>query len=149
MKIKLIAALMSLVLGFAGTALAVSGGSPEEAKDMAVRAAGYLEQNGTDAAVSAFMSDSAEWHDRDLYVFVIDNDGTMVAHGAKEALVGRNLLALKDVDGKPFVEEVLKVQGADWVEDKGQNPQTNTVEKKTSYIVRVGEMVVGVGAYAR
>jgi signal transduction histidine kinase len=147
MKIKFIAAFLGLMLGFTNFALASTNAAPDEAKSMAVKAAGYLEQHGVDASFEAFMAPGGDWHDRDLYVFVIKNDGTMVAHGAKASLVGRNVMSLKDVDGKAFVAEFLKVQGEDWIDYKWQNPQSKAVENKTSYIVRVGEMVVGVGAY--
>lgn len=149
MKTKIIALVMGLMLGLANTAMAAVNASQDEAKDMAVRAASYLEQNGADAAFDAFNTPGGEWHDRDLYVFVIGNDGTMMAHGAKKTLVGRKVMALKDVDGKAFVEEFLKVNGQDWVDYKWQNPQSKAVEQKTSYIVRVGDMVVGVGAYVQ
>ncbi len=149
MKSKIIALVMGLMLGFANTAMAAVNASQDEAKDMAVRAASYLEQNGADAAFDAFNTPGGEWHDRDLYVFVIGNDGTMKAHGAKKTLVGRKVIALKDVDGKAFVEEFLKIEGQDWVDYKWQNPQSKAVEQKTSYIVRVGDMVVGVGAYVQ
>lgn len=149
MKTKFIAALLSLVLGFTSTAMANTNASPDEAKEMAVKAAAYMQQNGDDAAIAAFMAPGGDWHDRDLYVFVIGNDGTMMAHGAKATLVGRNVNALKDVDGKAFVAEFLKIEGEDWVDYKWQNPQTKAVEQKTSYIVRVGDKVVGVGAYAQ
>lgn len=149
MKTKFIAALLSLILGFTSTAMANTNASPDEAKEMAVKAAAYMQQNGDDAAIAAFMAPGGDWHDRDLYVFVIGDDGTMMAHGAKATLVGRNVNALKDVDGKAFVSEFLKIQGEDWVDYKWQNPQTKAVEQKTSYIVRVGDKVVGVGAYAQ
>ena len=149
MKTKFIAALLSLVLGFAGTAMANTNASPDEAKNMAVKAAGLMKEQGPEAAMAAFMAPGGEWHDRDLYVFVIGDDGTMMAHGAKATLVGRNVNALKDVDGKAFVTEFLKIQDQDWVDYKWQNPQSKAVQQKTSYIVRVGDMVVGVGAYAQ
>ena len=149
MKTKFIAALLSLILGFTSTAMANTNASPDEAKEMAVKAAAYMQQNGDDAAIAAFMAPGGDWHDRDRYVFVIGDDGTMMAHGAKATLVGRNVNALKDVDGKAFVSEFLKIQGEDWVDYKWQNPQTKAVEQKTSYIVRVGDKVVGVGAYAQ
>ena len=40
-------------------------------------------------------------------------------------------------------------QDAGWVDFKWQNPLTKAVEPKSMYEVRVGEYVVGVGAYAK
>lgn len=148
MKIKFIAAVMALLLGFTNSAMASVNASPDEAKSLALKAASFLKQQGEETAFEAFMTPGGEWHDRDLYVFVIKDDGTMLAHGAKKTLVGRNLIGLKDVDGKAFVVEEVSVQDEAWVDYKWQNPKSNAIEKKTSYIIRVGGMIVGVGAYA-
>ncbi len=42
----------------------------------------------------------ATFHDRDLYPFIYDMKGTYVAPGARPALIGKNLIDLKDQDGK-------------------------------------------------
>ena len=73
----------------------------------------------------------------------------MVAHGTNPGLVGRSVLELKDVDGKPFNHEVQAVKDTAWIEYKWQNPISKAVETKRQYTIRVGEYVVGVGAYVR
>jgi len=73
----------------------------------------------------------------------------MVAHGTNSGLIGRTVLELKDVDGKPFNHEVQAVTDTAWVAYKWQNPVTKAVEAKTQYTIRVGDYVVGVGAYAQ
>lgn len=135
------------VFGSFATANAAERATPEEAKAMAERAAAHIESVGVEAAAKDFMTKGGEWHDRDLYVFIFDSKGVTVAHGAKETLVGRDLSGLRDVDGKAFVKEFYEVEGAGWVDYKWQNPTTNAVEQKTSYIISVGDHVVGVGAY--
>jgi len=39
------------------------------------------------------------------------------------------------------------VQDAGWVEYKWQNPVSKAIEAKATYVVRVGQYSVGVGAY--
>ena len=127
---------------------ASGGATPDEAKAMAVKAAAYLQSAGPEKAFAAFdAKDDATWHDRDLYVVVQDSKGAIVAHGTNPGLIGRNVLELKDVDGKPFNHDIQAVKDAAWVDYKWQNPMTKAVEAKTQYNVRVGEYVVGVGAY--
>lgn len=134
---------------FTAAGIAQAGGraTPDEAKAMCEKAAHEIEAKGIDAAVSEFHAKGGAFHDRDLYVFVLDNKGVAVAHGAKAALVGRDLSSLRDVAGKPFVKEMLNVSNTGWVDYKWQNPSTKKIEAKTSYVVKVGDYWVGVGAY--
>lgn len=129
--------------------LAAGQATPDDAKVMAVKAAEYLKSEGADKALPQFSAKDGPWHDRDLYVTVQDSKGVMVAHGANAGLIGRTVLELKDVDGKPFNHEVQAVKDTAWVNFKWQNPVTKAVETKTQYTVRVGEYVVGVGAYVQ
>lgn len=124
--------------------------TPDEAKAMATKAAEYLKSAGPEKAFAAFdAKDNGAWHDRDLYVTVQDGKGIMVAHGTNPGLIGRSMLNLRDVDGKPFNQEIQAIKDTGWVNYKWQNPLSKAVEEKTAYEVRVGEYIVGVGAYAR
>jgi cytochrome c len=116
---------------------------------MAIKAADYLKSVGPEKAFPEFDAKDGPWHDRDLYVTVEDSKGVMVAHGTNPGLIGKSMLDLKDVDGKPFNREIQAVSDAGWVDFKWQNPLTKAVEPKRNYEVRVGEYLVGVGAYAR
>jgi hypothetical protein len=144
----------SLIIGAAALllaprAFAAGQASPDDAKAMAIKAAEYLKANGPEKAFPEFTAKEGPWHDRDLYVTVQDSKGVMVMHGTNPGLVGRAVLELKDVDGKPFNHEVQAVKDAAWVNYKWQNPMTKTVESKSQYTIRVGEYVVGVGAYTQ
>lgn len=121
--------------------------TPEEAKAMAIKAAQYLQSAGPDKAFAEFDAKEGPWHDRDLYVYVLDSRGVMVAHGANPGLIGKSVMEFKDVDGKPITQETLAVKDAGWVDYKWQNPVTKAVEPKTSYVVRAGDYAVVVGAY--
>ena len=122
--------------------------SPAEAKAMAVRAANYLRSEGRKKAFAAFEQRGGPFHNRDLYVFVVDDSGTNVAQGfQREKWIGKNLINFKDPDGKRFVREFLAVKDEGWVDYKIENPLTHKIEEKTSYVVRVVMYVVGVGAY--
>ena len=133
----------------APAAFAAGQASPDDAKVMAIKAADYLKANGPEKAFPEFSAKDGPWHDRDLYVTVQDSKGVMVMHGTNPGLVGRSVLELKDVDGKPFNHEIQAVKDSAWVTYKWQNPTTKTVENKTQYTIRVGEYVVGVGAYVQ
>lgn len=129
------------------SAWAADQATPEDAKAMAVKAAEFLRSAGADKAFAAFDDKAGPWHDRDLYVTVIDAEGKTVAHGNNPGLIGRPTIDLKDVEGKPFVREFLAIKDAGWVDYKWQDPVTKAVEAKMSYEIRVGDYLVGVGAY--
>ncbi|MGD9740499.1 MAG: cache domain-containing protein [Bauldia sp.] len=118
----------------------------DEAQAMAEAAAAFLEANGPEVAFPAF-TDGVEWHDRDLYVFAFDLAGTCVAHGADPALIGQDLTGLADVNGTLFVLDFIAVTDGAWVPYVWANPLNGVAEPKQSYVIRVGDHVVGVGAY--
>jgi cytochrome c len=140
---------LTFALLSASVAFAAGQATPDEAKAMAIKAAAYLKSAGPDKAFPEFSAKDSAWHDRDLYVIVQDSKGNMVAHGTNPGLIGKSVLDLKDVDGKPFNRETQAIKDDGWINFKWQNPVTKTVEAKTQYIVRVGEYLVGVGAYAQ
>jgi hypothetical protein len=130
-------------------AWAAGQATPDDAKAMAIKAAEYLKSVGPEKAFPEFDTKGGPWHDRDLYVTVQDSNGVMVAHGTNQGLIGKSMLDLKDVDGKAFNREMQAIKDVGWVNFKWQNPLTKAVEPKSNYEVRVGEYLVGVGAYSQ
>jgi len=134
---------------FAPMTWAAGQATPDEAKAMAIKAAAYLKSAGPDKAFPELSAQDGPWHDRDLYVTVLDSKGVAVVQGNNPGLIGKSVIDLKDVDGKAFTRDMVAVTDTGWVEYKWQNPLSKAVELKKSYEVRVGEDVVGVGAYAK
>jgi len=132
-------------------AMAADRASKDEAVAFANRAAAYWKKSGRDAALAEFNSPKGQFIDRDLYIFALDAaTGKALAHGANAKLVGRDLMALKDPEGKLFVKEMLQVGAAGkpaWVDYKWPNPTSQQVESKSSYVLKVDDIVIGVGVY--
>lgn len=145
---RLLGVLLAFALACAGAAVrGEERGSPDDARAMAIRAAELFRTAGPEAALAQFNAPQGPFRDRDLYVFVLDNTGLQIANGANPNLVGRNIRDLRDVQGKLLVQEMLAVQTEGWIDYRWLNPQTRAVEAKSSYVVRVGDYLVGVGAY--
>jgi hypothetical protein len=140
---------LCILLLLAPAAWAVDQATPDEAKAMAIKAAAYLKSAGPETAFAAFNASDGPWHDRDLFVAVLDAKGVMVAHGSNRGLIGHSVLDLKDVDGKPFNREWVGVADTGWVNFKWRNMQTKDFERKTCFVVHVGDYYVGVGAYVK
>src|SRR5690242_18518637 len=138
------------LFGFQLVAAAADRGSADEAKAMAEKAAAQLATEGKEKAYVVFDNPSGPYVDRDLYVFVIDATGTVVAHPVNKALIGKSIINLKDASGRAFVQEMLDVvntKGEGWVDYNWVNPTTKKVEPKSSFVKKVGDVLVGVGIY--
>jgi len=126
-------------------------GSADEAKAMVEKAAAFLKEVGPEKAFAAFDDKSnTEFHDRDLYIFVRSMDGNTVAHGANMGMIGHTNLDLKDADGKPYNREMIDLangKGSGWVDYRWVDPLTHKIEPKSSFILKVGDYVVGAGFY--
>ncbi|MBI2732885.1 MAG: cache domain-containing protein [Aquabacterium sp.] len=93
---------------------------------------------------------NATWHQQDLYLVVYGLDGVVRAHGANAKMVGKNLIELKDIDGKAFVKErvdMAKTHGTFWQDYKFTNPETKKIEPKSMYCEKLDETVVCGGIY--
>ena len=75
-------------------------GSRDEAVAMVKRVQAEFAKAGAEQTFAEVNDKSnPAFHDRDLYPFVYDLNGLAVAHGARPALVGKNLVSLKDQNG--------------------------------------------------
>jgi cytochrome c len=139
-----------LVGGVRLAAAADAHGKPEEAKAMVEKAAALITSDGQDKAFAVIDNSSGPFVDGDLYVFVTSFEGVTLAHGTNKALIGKNLLHVKDADGKLFVQmmiDLAKDKGEGWVDYKWPNPTSKKIEDKSSFIKRVGDTFVGCGVY--
>lgn len=151
MRYALRAALALLLVATLCTlASAQAKGSKDEAVAMVKKAVAYLKANGRDKALAEISNTQGMFVDRDLYVVVYDMQGNCLAHGANAKQVGKNLMELRDPDGKYFVKERVelgKTKASFWQDYKFSNPQTKLIEPKSMYMERVDDLLVGCGAY--
>jgi cytochrome c len=146
--------ILSLVLSLSLIAGSLSAqgkkGTPAEAEKMVKNAVAFFNANGQEKAFAEFSNLNGKFVQGDLYIFVYDMTGKCVAHGGNPKMVGKDLIDMKDPDGKSFVKErieIAKSKGKGWQNYKFTNPVTKTIENKTAYIEKVGNFVVGCGAY--
>lgn len=152
MKTYTLAATAAALLSLAALpALAAEGGATEaDATAMVKKGVAFIKANGKDKGYAEITSKTGQFKDRDLYLVVYGLDGTVHAHGANEKMVGKNLIELKDVDGKAFVKErveLAKAKGSFWQDYKFTNPENKKIEPKAMYCERLEESVVCGGIY--
>jgi len=146
------AAFVTILLAISAAPLSFAGeiGTKAEAIAMVKRVQDKFKRDGPLATFAAVTNQAPEFHDRDLYPFIYRMDGVNVAHGARPALVGKNLLKIKDPDGVPLIRLMIQMtnkKGSGWIDYKWPNPITNKIEDKTSYCEKMGNYFVGVGVY--
>lgn len=142
--------LCSLML--AAPAMAADYGTRDEAVAMVNKAAAYLKANGKEKAYAEFNGKSSQFKDRDLYIFVMEMNGLEVVNGNNPKLIGKNLIELKDANGKAMVKEFIEVaqtKGTGWVDYAWPNPVTKAVEKKSTYVEKAGDVLIGCGVYQK
>jgi cytochrome c len=144
----------TLLLGFGPTAAAQdkSKGTAAEATAMVQKAIAHMKKVGRDKAFADFNSKKAPWVDRDLYVVVYDMKGKVLAHGANEKMVGKDVIELRDNDGKFFVKERVEMmskgpEAKGWQDYKFMNPVSRAIEPKSMYLQRFEDVIVGCGIY--
>ena len=136
--------------GAASFALASNDATPAEATAMVKKGVAAIKAGGKDKVYGEITAKNAQWVDRDLYLVVYGLDGTVRAHGANEKMVGKNLIDLKDVDGKAFVKErveLAQAKGTFWQDYKFTNPVSKKIEPKTMYCEKLDDSVVCGGVY--
>jgi cytochrome c len=149
----LLALLLTAVVGSSiNVAMAADHCSAAEAKSMADKAVAAIKSQGAEKAYTEFsQKDNGTWHNKDCYVFVVKFDGSVGAHGGNAALVGKNVLEMKDADGEPFQKKMIEQarKGAGWVDYKWSNPISKEISAKSSYVLPIAghDALIGVGIY--
>lgn len=128
----------------------VKPGTPKEAQQMVKKAVTYIKANGKEKGFAAINDKNGQFVDRDLYVVVYDFNGKCLAHGFNSALIGKDLIAIKDSDGKLYVKErvdMAKKNSSFWLDYKFPNPTTKKIEPKSMYAEVLDDLIIGCGVY--
>ena len=144
-----IAALLVLALA-APLAHADGNATKDEAVAMVKKGIVFIRSAGTDKGYAEITNKGGKFTDRDLYLVVYGLDGVVRAHGANEKMIGKNLIELKDVDGKAFVKERVELaqsKGTFWQDYKFTNPVTKKIEPKQMYCEKLDDTAVCGGIY--
>src|SRR5262249_54218483 len=101
-------ALCIFILALTASSVGLAGeyGSREEAIAMVRLVQEKFRKEGAEATFRAITNKAKIFHDRDLYPFVYDLNGGVVAHGSKADLVGKNLIDFRDQDGKFVIRKM-------------------------------------------
>ena len=141
----------AITLAMASLALAMGvqageRGAPAEAKAMLEKAVAHYKAVGRKQALADFNAKKAPFADRDLYVFCIGSDRSIVANGGYPSFVGQPADLLKDANGKALGKSLMDAAapaGGGSVQYPHINPVSRKPEAKVSFVQKVGEDVCG------
>jgi signal transduction histidine kinase len=138
-----------LVLGISADLCAK--GTSGEAKAMVEKAVAYLKAQGKEKAFAEFdVASPGPFRKGDLYVFVLDMNADILAHGARRKMIGKGSLDWTDPDGKLFLKEIVEVaksKEVGWVSYRWTKPSSKKISQKVTYFQRVNDVVVCCGSY--
>jgi cytochrome c len=124
--------------------------SQQEAKEWVAKAIAFYKNSGKEIALSEFTNPKGPFIQGDKYIFVLNLEGTMLAHGVNEKYIGQNFTNLKDSGGKIFIKEILdiaKKKGSGFVDYKWYNPVTKETKPKSLYFEKVDDLIFCSGIY--
>ena len=152
LSLALAALVLALGLPAAAQDKSKAKGTDKEAVAMVDKAIAHIKKAGREKAFADFNNKSGPFTDRDLYVVVYDMKGKVLSHGANDKMIGRDVIDLRDTDGKYFVKERVEMmsKGANakgWQDYKFMNPVSKQIEPKQMYLQRHEDMIVGCGIY--
>jgi cytochrome c len=150
MMIKRIVIAVVLCLFVAVSVSAQQRGTPEEAKMLVEKAVAYVKANGEEKAIKEFSNPKGEFVKGDLYVFALDSKGVLLANMNVPHNVGKNIYNMPDSRGKLARKEYIDLansKGSGWVDYHQLNPVTKKDEAKVTYVQKVGNLIIGCGAY--
>ena len=125
-------------------------GSAEEAIELVGQAVAQRRRSGSRESFLRDVTDPTKgFYDRDMYVFVLDHNGTYLAFGGNGSKVGTRVQDIPGVDGQGLLDDIMNQAAIEpgWVEYDISNPTTGRVQSKMSFVQQVDELFVGCGVY--
>jgi cytochrome c len=147
---QLVMRILAVSLTLAAGAVHAGNATAEEATAMVKKGVAFIKAEGTEKGYAEISNKQGRFIDRDLYLVVYGLDGTVLAHGANDKMIGKNLIDLQDIDGKAFVKErveLARTKTTFWQDYKFTDPVTKKIEPKSTYCERLDASVVCGGIY--
>ncbi len=145
---KALSALVAVVGILSAAVVLAEMATKEECIEKAKEAARMVNEKGLDAAVAEINRKDGKFVWKSSYVFLMDFNGTMLAHPMRPEMTGRNMSNMKDARGMSYIREFINVakdKGEGWVDYwMGSTSRAST---KSSFIYRVPgkDLLVGAG----
>ncbi|NVM74391.1 signal transduction histidine kinase [Duganella sp. SG902] len=138
--------------------VAMSGAYAQEAERAAAmaladKAVANIQKKGVEEACKDFVDPKAGYIQGDVYVVVQDMQCKMVCHATIPRMNGKDMIELKDANGKYFTKDMRAVAMSGkpgWVDYVWPNPTSKVLEPKSAYVRKADDKyMVSVGIYTK
>jgi cytochrome c len=125
----------------------------KDAIAMAERGAALIKSASKEEMIKRINAKDPDFVQGSLYVDLRDvKTGIVLAHPYNPSIVGKDLTDVPDANGKKYRREIIELaaaKGSGWVDYQYKNPATGKIEPKTTYILRVKDVVLEAGLYKK
>jgi cytochrome c len=150
---KLFAAATALSLTIACIPALANEPTEKDAVAMAERAMGLVKSKGKDEMIKRINAKDPDFCQGELYIGMRDiKTGIMLAHPYNPSIVGKDLTDVPDANGKKYRREIIETasaKGKGWVDYQYKNPKSGKIEPKTTYVLKVDDVVLEAGLYKK
>lgn len=122
----------------------------DEARRWVDEAMAFYRASGKEIALVEFSNPQGRFVKGEQYLYVLDINGTMLAHPVNEKYVGKDFYRVQDSAGKSFIKEIVdtaNARGFGWVDYQWFDPATKSELPKTVYFEKVNGMIFCSGVY--
>ena len=149
---NMIVGVLAIMFMFGCMTVSYGGGTADEAKVMVEKAVAYMKANGKETTLKEVSNKKGQFVKDDLYVYILDMSGTCIAHGANEKLIGGDLTKLRDFDGRYSIKDMVAEagkKGTGWADYHWENPVSKTIDMKSVYFKKDGDLIYACGIYKK
>ena len=110
-----------------------------------------FENAGKETALAQIADCNGRFVLGERYIFALNLSGTMLAHPMEPELMGKNLVDLKDSEGKPFIRRIVdaaKTKGYGFTDYIWHSPESDDELHKTVFFERADGIVLCSGFYS-
>jgi cytochrome c len=141
----------SVCLCFASAVALAAEPTEQDAIALVEKGVAFMKAQGKDELIKRINAKDPAFYHGSLYLHMREaKNSVMLAHPANPALIGKDLTEVPDTNGKKYRVEIIQLaatKGKGWVDYTYRNPENGKIEPKTTYLQRVGDIVLEAGIY--
>lgn|GEM_PF-4998437 len=99
----------ALLAGVANCAHGAERGTEEQARAMVERTLAAFASSGVEATLTAINKPGSAFQKNDLFVFVYDYEGGLLALATREKIGPKRIIAMSDLDGAPLADGLVRM----------------------------------------
>lgn len=122
----------------------------DTAKFLVSKAVSYYKMHEKGKSLAELSNPKGPYRVGDIYIFVMNLDGVILAHGADDKMIGIDLKEISDSNGRKYFQQVVETAnaiGSGVVEYWWANPSSLHVEPKDLYFEKVDDIIICAGVY--